>query len=35
VDVCEAVLQNIGEADQDRQVDAAQHQRVDQLFEVD
>jgi hypothetical protein len=34
VDLSQAVLQNIGEADQDRQVDAAQDQRVHQLFEV-
>ena len=35
VDVCKAVLQNIGEADQDGQVDAAQYQRVYQLLKID
>ncbi len=35
VDFSQAVLQDIGEADQDRQVDAAQDEGVDQLFEID
>ena len=33
--LAQPVLQDVGEADQDRQVDAAQHQRIDQFLEVD
>ena len=35
VDFAQAMLQNFGEADQDGQSDAAQHERVDQLLEID
>ena len=35
VDFAEAVLQDVGEADEDGEVDAAQDQRVDQFLEVD
>ena len=35
VDLAQAVLQDVGEADQDRQVDAAQLQPIDQLLQVD
>ena len=35
VDFAQPVLEDVGEADQDREVDAAQHQRVDQFLEID
>ncbi len=35
VQLAEAMLEDVGEADQDGQIDAAQHQRVDQFLEVD
>ena len=35
VQLAQTVLQDVGEADQNGQVDAAQHQRVDQFLEVD
>ena len=35
VDVPQPVLEDVAEADQDRQVDAAQLQVIDQLLEVD
>ena len=35
VHLAQPVLQDFGEADQDGQVDAAQHQRIDQFLEVD
>ena len=35
VELAQTVLQNVGEANQNGQVDAAQHQRVDQLLQID
>ena len=35
VDFAQPMLENVGEADQDRQVDAAQLQPVDQLLQID
>ena len=35
MDIAEPVFQNVGEADEDRQVDAAQHQRIDQFLQID
>ena len=35
VDLAEPVLQDVGEADEDRQADAAQLQAIDQLLQVD
>ena len=35
MDLAQAVVEDVGEADQNGQVDAAKHQRIDQLFQVD
>ncbi len=35
MDFPDAVLQDLGEADQDRQVDAAQDEGVDEILQVD
>ena len=35
VDVADAMLEDVGEADEDRQADAAELQPIDQLLEVD
>ena len=35
MDLAQAVLQNLAEANQDRRIDAAQHQLVDQFLQID